>query len=151
MEEGLDQIAQGEREWAPYLEEFYGPFEKTLQAAKEQMEKVKIPDEATDEVCTECGKPMVIKVGRYGKFLACTGYPECKHTRPLLIKIGVKCPLCGSELVERRNRKKRAFYGCSGYPDCEFATNDRPITQPWSSLPTIGLLRSPVPNAASCL
>jgi len=130
MEEGLDQIAQGEREWAPYLEEFYGPFEKTLQAAKEQMEKVKIPDEATDEVCTECGKPMVIKVGRYGKFLACTGYPECKHTRPLLIKIGVKCPLCGSELVERRNRKKRAFYGCSGYPDCEFATNDRPITQP---------------------
>jgi DNA topoisomerase-1 len=82
MEEGLDQIAQGEREWVPYLEEFYGPFEKTLQAAKEQMEKVKIPDEATDEVCTVCGEPMVIKVGRYGKFLACTGYPECKHTKP---------------------------------------------------------------------
>jgi DNA topoisomerase-1 len=130
MEEGLDQIAQGEREWVPYLKEFYDPFEKTLQAAKEQMEKVKIPDEATDEVCTECGEPMVIKVGRYGKFLACTGYPECKHTKPLLIKIGVKCPQCGSELVERQNRKKRTFYGCSGYPDCKFATNDRPIAQP---------------------
>lgn len=149
MEEGLDQIAQGEREWIPYLEEFYNPFEKTLQAAKEQMEKVKIPDEATDEVCTECAKPMVIKVGRYGKFLACTGYPECKHTRPLLIKIGVKCSLCGSELVERRNKKKRTFYGCSGYPDCEFATNDRPIARPCPECGEMLVMRGK--SAAKCI
>ena len=148
MEEGLDQIAQGERDWVPYLEEFYSPFEKTLQAAKEQMEKVKIPDEATDEVCTECGEPMVIKVGRYGKFLACTGYPECKHTKPLLIKIGVKCPQCGSELVERQNRKKRTFYGCSGYPDCKFATNDRPIAQPCPECGELLVMRGK--SAAKC-
>jgi DNA topoisomerase-1 len=130
MEEGLDRIAQGERQWVPYLEEFYNPFEKTLQAAREQMEKVKIADEPTDEVCTICGRPLVIKLGRYGKFMACSGYPECKNTKPLLVKIGVTCPKCGGELVVRRSRKKRTFYGCSGYPDCDFTTSNRPISQP---------------------
>ena len=130
MEKGLDQIAQGEREWAPFLEEFYDPFEKTLQAAKENMERVKIADQPTDEICTLCGRPMVIKVGRYGKFVACSGYPECKNTKPLLVKIGVACPKCGSELVVRQSRKKRTFYGCSGYPDCDFTSGGRPISQP---------------------
>ncbi len=130
MEKGLDQIAQGEREWAPFLEEFYDPFEKTLQAAKENMERVKIADQPTDEICTLCGRPMVIKVGRYGRFIACSGYPECKNTKPLLVKIGVACPKCGSELVVRQSRKKRTFYGCSGYPDCDFTSGGRPISQP---------------------
>ena len=130
MEERLDRIAQGEMKWVPFLEEFYNPFEKTLQAAKQQMTKVKIADEPTDEVCTLCGRPMVIKLGRYGRFLACSGYPECKNTKPLLVKIGVTCPKCGSELVVRQSRKKRTFYGCSGYPDCDFTISDRPISQP---------------------
>ena len=130
MEEGLDRIAQGERQWIAYLEEFYNPFERTLQAAREQMEKVKVADEPTDEVCALCGRPLVIKLGRYGKFMACSGYPECKNTKPLLVKIGVKCPKCGGELVVRRSRKKRTFYGCSGYPDCDFTTSNRPISQP---------------------
>ncbi len=130
MEEGLDRIAQGEREWVPFLEEFYNPFEKTLQTAKERMARVKIADEPTDEVCTLCGRPMVIKLGRYGRFVACSGYPKCKNTKPLLVKIGVTCPRCGSELVVRQSRKKRTFYGCSGYPDCDFTISDRPISQP---------------------
>ena len=130
MEEGLDRIAQGEREWVPFLEEFYDPFERTLQAAKQQMARVKIADEPTDEVCTLCGRPMVIKLGRYGRFLACSGYPECKNTKRLLVKIGVTCPKCGSELVVRQSRKKRTFYGCTGYPDCDFTTSNRPIPQP---------------------
>jgi DNA topoisomerase-1 len=130
MEEGLDRIAQGERQWIPYLEEFYNPFEKTLQAAREQMEKVKIADEPTDEVCTICGRPLVIKLGRYGKFMACSGYPECKNTKPLLVKIGVTCPKCGGQLVVRRSRKKRTFYGCSAYPVCDFTSGGRPISQP---------------------
>jgi len=130
MEKGLDRIAQGERKWVPFLEEFYDPFEKALQAAKEKMERVKIADEPTDENCTLCGRPMVIKMGRYGRFVACSGYPECKNTKPLLVKIGVACPKCGSELVVRQNRKKRTFYGCSGYPECDFTTGGRPISQP---------------------
>jgi len=130
MEEELDRIAQGEREWIPFLEEFYNPFEKTLQAAKQQMTRVKIADEPTDEACTVCGRPMVIKLGRYGRFMACSGYPECKNAKPLLVKIGVTCPKCGSELVVRRSKKKRTFYGCSGYPDCDFTSSDRPISQP---------------------
>jgi DNA topoisomerase-1 len=130
MEQGLDLIAQGDREWVPFLEEFYDPFEETLQAAKQQMEKVKIADEPTDEVCTLCGRPIVIKVGRYGRFLACSGYPECKNTKPLLEKIGVTCPKCGGELVVRQSRKKRTFYGCTGYPDCDFTSSGRPISQP---------------------
>jgi DNA topoisomerase-1 len=130
MEEGLDRIAQGEREWVPFLREFYSPFEKTLQLAKERMVRVKIAGEPTDEVCSLCGRPMVIKSGRYGRFLSCSGYPECKNRKPLLTKIGVKCPKCGGELVERRGRRKRIFYGCSGYPDCDFTISDKPIPLP---------------------
>ncbi|MBA7691746.1 DNA topoisomerase 1 [subsurface metagenome] len=94
------------------------------------MEKVKLADELTEEICPECGKPLVIKIGRYGKFVACSGYPECKYTKAFQIKIGVRCPQCGGELVERMSKKKRVFYGCSNYPDCQFATNFRPLPQP---------------------
>ena len=130
MEEGLDQIARGERQWVPFLQDFYDPFEKTLHRAKQQMKKVKVVGEPTEEVCSLCGRPMVIKLGRYGRFLACSGYPDCKNTRPFLIKIGVKCPQCGGDLVERRSKRKRTFYGCARYPDCDFTTSDKPIPQP---------------------
>lgn len=130
MEEGLDQIARGQREWAPFLQEFYSPFEKTLQLAKERMAQVKIADEPTDEVCSLCGRPMVIKRGRYGRFIACSGYPKCKNTKPILTRIGVKCPICGRDLVQRRSKRKRIFYGCSGYPDCDFTISDKPIPLP---------------------
>ena len=130
MEEGLDQIARGEREWVPFLEGFYGPFEKTLATAEERMERVKAVDEPTNEICKQCARPMVIKSGRYGRFLACSGYPECKNTKPILTKIGVKCPRCGGEIVEKHSKKKRIFYGCANYPDCDFATSNKPLPQP---------------------
>jgi DNA topoisomerase-1 len=87
--------------------------------------------EESDEVCQNCGKPMLIKVGRFGRFLACSGYPDCKTTRPFLSKIGVNCPNCGKPLVMRRSKaKKSVFYGCSGYPDCKFISRNRPLSQP---------------------
>jgi len=130
MEEGLDQIARGERHWVPFLQGFYDPFEKTLHRAKQEMKKVKVVGEPTEEVCSLCGRPMVIKLGRYGRFLACSGYPDCRNTRPFLIKIGVKCPQCGGDLVQRKSKRKRTFYGCAQYPDCDFTTSDKPIPQP---------------------
>ena len=130
MEEELDEIAQENKDWVHVIQDFYVPFEQSLQNASLLMEKVKLADEVTEEICPECGKPMVIKTGRYGKFLACSGYPECKYTKSFQIKTGVSCPECGSELVERLTKKKRTFYGCSNYPDCHFATNFKPLPQP---------------------
>jgi len=91
---------------------------------------VKLPVELVDETCPKCGKPLAIKMGRYGKFLACSGYPECKYTQSYQLKTGVKCPECGSELVQRVSKKKRVFYGCSSYPECNFATNYKPLPDP---------------------
>ncbi len=130
MEEELDEIANENRDWVGVVQDFYVPFEKSLQSASQLMVKVKLAPELTEEICPECGKPLVIKIGRYGKFVACSGYPECKYTKPYQIKIGVRCPQCGNELVERLSKKKRIFYGCSNYPNCRFATNFRPLPQP---------------------
>ena len=130
MEDELDEIADKKRDWVGVVQDFYTPFEKSLQNASRLMEKVKLADELTEEICPKCGKPLVIKTGRYGKFLACSGYPKCKYTKSFLIKIGVSCPQCGSELIERLSKKKRTFYGCSNYPDCKFATNFRPLPYP---------------------
>ncbi|MFW6150771.1 MAG: type I DNA topoisomerase [Chloroflexota bacterium] len=129
MESHLDDVARGEEGWTSVVQEFYSQFESTLLDASEKIEKVNT-DEPTDEVCPTCGRPMVIRAGRYGKFLACTGYPECKTTKPYLVKTGVRCPQCGGELVERMSRKKRVFYGCSNYPRCTFTTGNRPLPQP---------------------
>jgi DNA topoisomerase-1 len=104
--------------------------EKHLEQAHEQVERVKLADEITDEICPKCGKPMAIKSGRFGKFLACTGYPECKSTKPFQVKTGAKCPECGKDLVQRISKKKKRFYGCSGYPDCTFATFMYPVAKP---------------------
>ena len=130
MEEELDEIVSENREWVHVVQDFYTPFEKSLQNATQLMEKVKLPDELTEEVCPECGKPLAIKMGRYGKFLACSGYPGCKYTKSYQVKLGVNCPECGSELVERISRKKRVFYGCSNYPACQFATSFKPLPHP---------------------
>ena len=127
LEEELDEIASGERAWVPTLHQFYTPFTSTLERAEQTMERVKIRDEPTDEVCEICGKPMVIKLGRYGKFLACSGFPDCRNARPLLVKIDVPCPTCKEgEVVERRSKKGRTFYGCNRYPECDFVSWNKP-------------------------
>lgn len=188
MEEELDEVARGERKWIPMLEDFYGPFQKDLEAATKNMPRTKV-EEPTDELCEKCGEPMVIKTGRFGKFMACSNYPKCKNTKeikadgqsatggqngsepaaneptgencekcgqpmimksgrfgkfiacsdyptckttkPILNKVGVACPKCGGDLVQRRGRGKgRVFYGCSRYPDCDFIVNQRPLQEP---------------------
>lgn len=136
LETELDEIAAGDRAWVPTLREFYGPFTDTLKSAESTMEKVQIRDEPTDEVCEKCGKPMVIKLGRFGKFMACTGFPDCRNAKPLLTRIGVECPTCHQgEVVERRSRKGRTFYGCERYPECDFVSWNRPINE---ACPTCG-------------
>lgn len=130
MENELDDIANNERGWSSVIQDFYTPFEKDLQKAVKLAVKIKLEDEKTGESCPKCGKPLVVKIGRFGKFIACSGYPECKHTKSFQVKVGVNCPECGKDLVQRRSKKKRTFYGCSGYPDCKFATYLKPLPQP---------------------
>ena len=186
MEDELDEVASGERQWVPMMRDFYTPFQKSLEFATEAMPRVKV-EEATDETCEKCGQPMVIKTGRFGRFLACTNFPTCKNTRPeptanppeasgeqvppgrseeatdevcekcsqpmviktgrfgrflacsnyptcknsKPLKIGVQCPRCGGDLVQRNSKRRgRVFYGCSRYPDCDFIVNQRPLADP---------------------
>jgi DNA topoisomerase-1 len=130
MEEQLDEIAQGKYKWIAALQEFYPPFQDMLDKAWTNLEKVSMT-QVSEETCPNCGRPMVIKIGRFGKFLACSGYPDCKTTMPYIVKIGVSCPQCGGELVQRISKKKRkVFYGCSKFPKCQFTVNRRPIAQP---------------------
>jgi len=110
--------------------DFYEPLDKDLQSAAQLMQKVKIADKETGEACPKCGKPIVIKTGRFGKFLACSGFPECKYTTSFQVKTGARCPECGADIVEKQNKKRRTFYGCSKYPECRFATNYKPLPLP---------------------
>jgi DNA topoisomerase-1 len=130
MEEDLDLIASGERKWVPVLHEFYGPFEQAVKLAEQTMEKVDVADQPTGEKCEQCGHDMIIKWGRYGKFIACSNFPACRNAKPYLEKIGVACPECGGDLVEKRSRKKRIFYGCANYPACNFISWKKPVSQP---------------------
>ena len=134
VEEELDSIARGEREWTPVLREIYDPFAKAVERALKEAERVPREqiDEETDETCEVCGRPMVIKPGRFGRFLSCSGFPECRNSRPLSARVGVECPECGGDLVERKQKGRggRLFYGCSNYPKCNFAVNRRPLPQP---------------------
>ena len=129
MENELDDIANNEREWPSVIQDFYTPFDKDLQKAASLAEKVKLEDEKTGDNCPKCGKPLVIKTGRFGKFVACSGYPECRYTQSFQVKTGVNCPKCGKEIVQRVSKKKKVFYGCSGYPDCDFTTYLKPLPQ----------------------
>ncbi len=130
MEEDLDEIARGDRRWVPVLHDFYTPFQAAVDRAEKTMEKVAIADQPTGEKCELCGHDMIIKWGRFGKFIACSNYPECRNTKPYLEKIGVKCPQCGGDMVERRTRRGRIFYGCANYPECKFVSWKRPLPQP---------------------
>lgn len=127
LEEKLDKIAEGDFSWQSVVENFYDHFEKVLKKAEEEITEIKIEDEVTDEICEKCGRKMVIKHGRYGKFLACPGYPECKNTKPIQDKIGVKCPNCGGDIIRLKSGKGKIFFGCSNYPKCNFMTWDEPI------------------------
>jgi len=130
LEKRLDEIEKGNENWKKILRDFYEPFYNRLENARENMERVQIVEE-TDEVCEKCGSPMVVKYGRYGKFLACSSYPECKNTKPYLIKTGVDCPECeDGEVIERTSKKGRTFYGCSNYPDCNFMSWNKPVKKP---------------------
>jgi DNA topoisomerase I len=116
--------------WVPMLHEFHGPFSQAMEQARATMPKVHLKEDETGEMCEKCGSPMVIKHGRFGKFVACSNYPDCKNTKPHLEKTGVSCPKCGADLVKRQTRKKRVFYGCSRYPDCDFSSWKEPLPQP---------------------
>ena len=126
MEGLLDGVAEGKVNWKTIIENFYPDIEEAVAKAEEEQEKVKIEDEVTDVVCDQCGRNMVIKYGPHGRFLACPGFPECRNTKPYLEKVGVACPLCGKEVVIRKTKKGRKYYGCEDNPDCEFMSWQKP-------------------------
>lgn len=126
MENRLDDVEVGSQKWKDLISEFYGPFKKELDIADRAIEKIVVEDVPTGELCELCGKPMVIKAGRFGDFIACSGYPECKNTKPIIKTIGVKCPNCGKDIVARKSKRGRLFYGCSGYPECKTVFWNKP-------------------------
>ena len=127
MESLLDSVAEGTVPWKTVVANFYPDLEKAVQAAEEELEKITIEDEVTDEICEVCGRNMVIKYGPHGKFLACPGFPECRNTKPYYEKIGVACPKCGKEVVIKMTKKGRRYYGCIDYPECDFMSWGRPV------------------------
>lgn len=131
METELDNVEQGTTDWVSMLATFYEDFAATLTTAEEAMDgkHVKIPDEETDIVCEQCGRNMVIKIGRYGKFLACPGFPDCRNTKQIMQETGGTCPKCGQKVVQKKSKRGRTFYGCCGYPDCHFMTWNLPIEE----------------------
>ena len=130
MEDKLDRVAEGNEDWVGVLRDFYTTFKIELDSAEEKLPKVEMRDEPTDDICPNCERPMVIKTGRFGRFISCTGYPECKTTRPILKDTGAKCPKDEGMVVERKSRKGRIFYGCANYPKCDFVSWDRVIPEP---------------------
>ncbi len=131
LENDLDKIEDGEAEWISVINEFYQNFEKRLKVAEEEMKEVEIKDEPAGEDCEKCGSPMVIKMGRYGKFMACSNFPDCRNTKPILKEVGVTCPKCKEgNVVERKSKKNRLFYGCDRFPECDFLSWDKPIKRP---------------------
>ncbi len=127
MEERLDKVAEGENYWKDVIRDFYDDFHVVLNKAEKEIEKIEIKDQETDIICEKCGKNMVVKYGRYGKFLACPGYPECKNTKPLIEKLDVPCPDCDGQVIKRKSKKGRTFYGCSNFPKCNFVSWDEPL------------------------
>lgn len=131
MENDLDHVEEGDEDWVRVLSQFYESFEKRLEVAEEEMKEIEIEDEVSDELCEKCGRHMVYKIGRFGKFLACSGFPECRNTKPIIKEIGVSCPKCKEgHVVERRSKKGRVFYGCNRYPECDFVSWDKPSMKP---------------------
>ncbi|WIV20771.1 type I DNA topoisomerase [Paenibacillus polygoni] len=134
MEEDLDHVEEGSEDWVKVLAQFYGSFEKRLEVAEEEMKEIEIEDEVSDEICEKCGKPLVYKLGRFGKFLACSGFPDCRNTKPIIKDTGIVCPTCKEgHVVERRSKKGRIFFGCDRYPECDFVSWDKPSVKPCPS------------------
>lgn len=132
MEDKLDRVAEGDLRWVQIVEDFYGPFKDEVAKAEEEIGRIPLEEdepEVTDEICELCGRRMVIKTGRYGRFLACPGFPECKNAKPLLEDTGYVCPKCGGKVVVRRTRRGKVFYGCANYPNCDFVTWDQPVPE----------------------
>ncbi|MBR6761304.1 MAG: type I DNA topoisomerase [Oscillospiraceae bacterium] len=131
MEQDLDDVERGEKDWVESLRLFYEDFAKTLHAAEHAMDgkRMRVPDEETDEICDLCGKKMVVKIGRFGKFLACSGFPECRNTKKIVQATKGLCPLCGQKIVLKKSKKGRSFYGCENYPNCNFMTWSTPVEE----------------------
>lgn len=131
MESELDEVENGNEEWVQLLRDFYGEFEETLKKAKTEMEgqKYTLEEDRTDYICENCGKPMVYKYGRYGRFIACSGYPECKTVKKVIEKLGVPCPKCGGDIIVRKTKRGKPFYGCGNYPNCTFASWSEPLNE----------------------
>lgn len=128
MEAKLDDVEVGKEQWKKVIDEFYKPFEKEVSKAETEMEKIQIKDEPAGFDCEVCGSPMVIKLGRYGKFYACSNFPDCRHTQAIVKEIGVECPKCHQgQIIERKTKRNRLFYGCNRYPDCDFTSWDKPV------------------------
>ncbi len=149
MENKLDQIASGGLPWQEVVADFYIPFNQELEKATDSIERVKLAPEEVDEACPNCGRKLVVKSSRFGKFLACPGFPECKFTKPYAKKLNVKCPECDGDIVEKRSKKGKIFYGCSNYPRCEFAAFNKPLEEP---CPSCGKLQTAYrTNQARCI
>ena len=129
MERHLDEVEEGREQWVEVLREFYGPFAQTLEHAEREMEKIVIEPELSGENCEKCGKPMVYRLGRYGRFLACSGFPECRNTKAIVAPTNIKCLACGGNIVQRKSKARRVFYGCDNYPTCTYITWDMPIEE----------------------
>ncbi len=126
MESLLDSVEDGLIDWKTIIRNFYPDLEEAVNKANEQLDKIKIIDEISDEICQLCGRNMVVKYGPHGKFLACPGFPDCRNTKPYLERIGVECPSCGGDIVIRKTKKGRRYFGCSNHPDCNFMTWQKP-------------------------
>ena len=126
MEGLLDMVEEGKVQWKVVVSNFYPDLDEAVKTAEKELESVKIEDEVTDVICEECGRNMVIKYGPHGKFLACPGFPDCRNTKPYLEKIGVACPVCGKEVVIRKTKKGRKYYGCENNPECDFMSWQKP-------------------------
>jgi DNA topoisomerase-1 len=149
METELDDVADGQREWHSVIRDFWEPFSRDLQAAEADMPTVSTEPEYVGRDCPDCGKPLIFRYGRFGKFIGCSGFPACRHTEPWFEKLGVACPKDGGDLVERKTKKGRVFYGCANYPACDFTSWKRPLAQPCPNCG--GLLVQANKNAAQCL
>jgi DNA topoisomerase-1 len=126
MEEKLDGVEEGGAAWQKIVEEFYRPFKENLERAEQEIGNISLTEEESEEQCPKCGRKLIIKQGRFGKFLACPGFPDCRHTQAYYEKTGISCPQCDGMIVERRSKQGRRFYGCSNYPECDFSTWNEP-------------------------